>query len=165
MPSFLVLLALSLGLSPQPNAPQPDAAAKALQQAFLSGDATAMKAHFADKIVFIGDPRFLGEDGRQQVQRDLSRDQLTDAYTKLFDAMGRDKWRELTKQAKPSLTRAAKDGTHAEDTTGLLPPAFIKTGEYMLELRFPGSGLDDVILFVLRDVGGKWQVVAHWADY
>ena len=98
-----------------------------------------------------------------QVQRDLSREQLTDTYTKLFDAMGREKWRELTKQAKPSLTRATKDGSHSEDTTGLLPPAFIKAGEYMLELRLPGTGLDDVILFVLRDVGGKWQVVAHWA--
>jgi hypothetical protein len=165
MPQFLVLLILFAGLSAQPNATQVDATAKVLQQAFLAGDATAMKAHFADKVVFIGDPRFLGEDGRLQVQRDLSPDQLTGAYTKLFDAMGREKWRELTTQAKPTLTRATKDGTHPEDTTGLLPPAFIKTGEYMLEFRFQGSGLDDVILFVLRDVGGKWQVVAHWADY
>ena len=100
--------------SQQPNTAPAESAAKALQQAFNAGDAAAMKAHFADKIVFIG---------------------------------------------------ATKDGTHAEDTTGLLPTAFIKTGEYMLELGFPGSGLDDVILFVLREVGGKWQVVAHWADY
>ena len=165
MPPFLVLLVLSLGLSPQPNAAQAEATAKALQQSFLSGDATAMKAHFADKVVFIGEPRFIGEGGRLQVQRDLTRDQLADAYVKLFDAMGREKWREATAQAKPTLTRATKDGSHPDDTTGLLPPAFIKTGEYMLELRLPGSGLDDVILFVLRDVGGKWQVVAHWADY
>jgi hypothetical protein len=164
MPS-LILLVLSLGVSQQPNTAPAESAAKALQQAFNAGDTAAMKAHFADKIVFIGDPRFLGEGPGRQVQRDLSRDQLTDAYTKLFDAMGREKWRGLTAQAKPTLTRATKDGTHAEDTTGLLPAAFIKTGEYMLELRFPGSGLDDVILFVLREVGGKWQVVAHWADY
>jgi hypothetical protein len=165
MPLFLVLVILSAGPSAQPSASQIDSTAKAFQQAFLAGDAAAMKDHFADKVVFIGDPRFIGEGGRLQVQRDLSRDQLTDAYTKLFDAMGRPKWRELTAQAKPTLTRAAKDGTHPEDTTGLLPPAFIKAGEYMLEFRLPGSGLDDVILFVLRDVGGKWQVVAHWADY
>lgn len=165
MPSFLVLLVLSAGLSAQPNATQAESTAKALQQAFQAGDAAAMKVHFADKVVFIGEPRFIGEGGRIQVQRDLSRDQLTDAYVKLFDGIGREKWRELIAQAKPALTRAAKDGTHPEDTTGLLPPAFIKTGEYMLELRLPGSGLDDVILFVLRDVGGKWQVVAHWADY
>ena len=165
MPSFLVLLVLSAGLSAQPNATQAESTAKALQQAFQAGDVAAMKAHFADKIVFIGDPRFLGEGPGRQVQRDLSRDQLADAYTKFYDAMGRDNWRELAARAKPTLTRAAKDGTHSEDTTGVLPPAFIKTGEYMLELRFPGSGLDDVILFVLRDVGGKWQVVAHWADY
>ena len=165
MRPFLVFLVLHLGLSPQPNPSQVDATAKALQQAFLSGDATAMKAHFADKIIFIGDPRFLGEGGRIHVQRDLTRDQLADAYVKLFDAMGREKWREATAQAKPTLTRAAKDGSHPEDTTGLLPPAFIKTGEYMLELRLPGTGLDDVILFVLREAGGKWQVVAHWADY
>ena len=165
MPPFLVLLVLSLGLAPQPNAAPAEAAGKALQQAFLAGDETAMKAHFADKIVFIGDPRFIGEGGRIHVQRDLSRDQLTNAYARLFEAMGREKWREATAQVKPTLTRATKDGSHPEDTAGLLPPAFIKTGEYMLELRLPGSGLDDVILFVLRDVGGKWVVVAHWADY
>jgi hypothetical protein len=157
------LLSLALGLS-QGAAPA-DAAAKALQQAFITADVAAMKDHFADKIVFIGDPRFLGEGGRIHVLRDLTRDQLMDAYAKLFEAMGRAKWGELVKQAKPSLTRATKDGTHPEDTTGLLPPAFIRTGEYMLELKFPGSGLDDSILFVLRDVGGKWKVVAHWADY
>jgi hypothetical protein len=159
----VALLILSLGLSGHPAATQADAA-KALQTAFLAGDAAAMKAHFADKVVFVGDPRFLGEDGRKQGRWDLTRDQLTDAYTKLFEAIG-PKWREAAKQAQPSLTRAAKDGTHPEDTTGLLPPAFIKTGEYMLELKFPGSGLDDVVLFVLRDVGGKWLVVAHWADF
>lgn len=163
--SFLLSLALSLGLAPQAGAPTAEAAAKALQQAFLAGDVPAMQAHFAAKIVFVGDPRFLGEGGGPQVQRDLTRDQLAGAYTKFLDALTRSKWQELTARARPSITRAAKDGSHPEDTTGILPPAFIKTGEYVLELRFPGSGLDDVILFALRDVGGKWLVVAHWADY
>lgn len=159
------VLVLSLAVLSQPNAAQAEAAAKALQQAFQAGDVAAMQAHFADKIVFVGDPRFLGEGGGPQVQRDLTRDQLAGAYTKFLDAVTRPKWQELTTRAKPSITRAAKDGSHPEDTTGILPPAFIKSGEYVLELRFPGTGLDDVILFVLRDVGGKWQVVAHWADY
>lgn len=165
MPLLLILAILSLGPSSQAKPTAVDATARAFQQAFLTGDAAAMKDHFADKVVFIGDPRFIGEGPGRQVQRDLSRDQLADAYVKLFDAMGRENWRELAARAKPALTRAARDGTHPEDTTGVLPPAFIKTGEYMLEFRFPGSGLDDVILFVLRDVGSKWQVVAHWADY
>ena len=165
MPLLLILAILSVGPSSQAKPTPVDATAQALQQAFQAGDAAAMKAHFADKIVFIGDPRFLGESPGRQVQRDLSRDQLADAYTKFYGAMGRENWRDLAARAKPTLTRSVKDGTHSEDTTGVLPPAFIKTGEYMLEFRFPGSGLDDVILFVLRDVGGKWQVVAHWADY
>jgi hypothetical protein len=163
MPSLLVL-ALSLASFSQPNV-QAESAAKALQQAFLTGDVPAMKTHFADKMRFIGDPRFLGEAGGPQVQRDLTRDELAAAYTKFFDAISRPKWREFAAQAKPTITRAAKDGSHPEDTTGVLPAAFIKAGEYVLELRFPGTGLDEVILFVLRDVGGKWQVVAHWADY
>ena len=87
------------------------------------------------------------------------------AYSKMFDAMGRTEWGALVKQAQPSLTRASKDGTHAEDTTNILPTAFVKAGEYLFELKFPGSGLDDVILFVLRPVDGKWKIVAHWADY
>jgi len=41
----------------------------------------------------------------------------------------------------------------------------VKAGEYLYELKAPGSGLDDVILFVLRPIDGRWKVVAHWADY
>ena len=156
MPSFLVLLVLSLGVSQQPNTAPAESAAKALQQAFNAGDAAAMKAHFADKIVFIGDPRFLGEGPGRQVQRDLSRDQLADAYTKLFDAMGREKWRELTAQAKPALTRATKDGTHAH---GAREPLFdhrrlavelnLKSGfEFTpLTLPFADPGAEFVVVF------------------
>ena len=90
MPLLLILAILSLGPSSQAKPTPVDATAQALQQAFQAGDATAMKAHFADKIVFVGDPRFIGEGPGRQVQRDLSRDQLADAYVKLFDAMGRE---------------------------------------------------------------------------
>jgi len=45
-----------------------------------------------------------------------------------------------------------------------LSPQTTQTGAGPEELRFPGSGLDDVLLFVLRPIDGKFKVVAHWAD-
>ena len=148
-----------------PDAAQAEATTKSLLSAFTGCDAVKMKDHFADRVEFVGDPQFLGEDRGRQVHRDLTRDQLMAAYTKMFGGANCEQWTQLVKQSKPTLTRATKDGTHAEDTTGVLPPAFVKAGDYVYELRFPGSGLDDVILFILRPVGGQWKVAAHWADY
>ena len=148
-----------------PDQKQAEASAKALLAAFVAADAAAMKEHFADKVQFIGDPQFLNEPRGRQVQRDLTRDQMTAAYARMFETMDRTRWAELGKVLTPTLTRVEKTGGHREDTTGILPVDFVKAGEFLYELKAPGSGLDDVILFVLRPVAGKWQIVAHWADY
>ena len=172
--SFALSLALAVSLAGQaaprssqsgPDAAQAEAAAKSLVGAFGSLDAPAMKEHFADTVRFIGDPQFLGEPRGPQVQRDLSRDQLIAAYAKMFSTVDPLRWKDLAKQLKPTLKRATADGSHPEDTTGILPADFVKAGEYLYELKAPGSGLDDVILFVLRPIDGRWKVVAHWADY
>ena len=148
-----------------PDAAQAETTAQALLAAFSAMDAPAMKEHFAGTIRFIGDPQFLGEPRGQQVMRDLTRDQVISAYTKMFSGIDPATWKGLVKQLKPSLARATTAGSHREDTTGLLPADFVKAGEYLYELKAPGSGLDDVILFVLRPVEGRWKIVAHWADY
>ena len=148
-----------------PDAAQAEAATKALFAAFGSLDAAGMKDYFAATVQFIGDPQFLGEPRGPQVMRDLKRDQLTDAYAKMFSTVDPLRWKDLAKHLTPTLKRATVAGSHPEDTTGLLPADFIKAGEYLFELKAPGSGLDDVILFVLRPVDGQWKVVAHWADY
>ena len=171
--AFVVLLlagmsmpqAQSAPVSPSPEAAQAEAAAQALLKAFTAGDVPALSEHFADIVAFIGDPQFLGEPGGPQIRRDLTRAELAAAYTKLFDGMGRDQWTALVKRATPKVHRATANESHPEDTTGVLPPDFAKAGEYVCELRFPGSELDDVLLFVLRPVDGKFRVVAHWADY
>jgi hypothetical protein len=167
----LVLIASLISQAPAtPGQAVPDAAAaeavtKSLFAAFGSMDAAAMKDHFAATVRFIGDPQFLGESRGPQVSRELTRDQLMAAYSKMFSTMDPERWRPLVKLLKPSLTRAVAAGGHPEDTNGLLPGDFVKPGEYLFELRAPGSGLDDVILFVLRPVDGRWKVIAHWADY
>lgn len=171
--SIVISLALAASLlaqattAPQtvPDAAQAEATTKALFAAFGSLDAPGMKEHFADTVRFIGDPQFLGEPRGLQVQRDLSRDQLIAAYAKMFATVDPLRWKDLAKQLKPSLKRATAAGSHPEDTTGLLPPDFVKADEYLYELKAPGSGLDDVILFVLRPIDGRWKVIAHWADY
>ena len=148
-----------------PESAQAEAAAQALLKAFTAGDVPAMSEHFAEKLLFIGDPQFLGESRGPQVHRDLTRAELAAAYTKLFDGMGRDRWTALVKQATPSVHRATANESHPEDTAGILPPDFAKAGDTVCEIRFRGSGLDDVLLFVLRPIDGKLKVVAHWADY
>lgn len=170
MPSLLTL-ALAAGLAFQasqtatPDRALAEATTKALLAAFVAADAAAMKDHFADKVLFVGDPQFLNEPRGYQVQRELTRDQIIGAYARMFQTVDRAKWAGLGKVLTPSLTRVEKTGSHREDTTGILPADFVKAGEFLYELKAPGSGLDDVILFVLRPVDGKWKVVAHWADY
>lgn len=176
----VTLLVLMLGVSgagqsqsPQagaasatPTAAQAESTAKSFLQALGAADVSGMKDHFADTVEFVGDLRFLGEPAGSRGPKKVTRDQIAAAYTRLFGAMGREKWIELTKPLQPTLTRAAKDAGHPDDVQGELPPAFVKTGEYLYELRFPGkTGLDDILLFVLRPIDGKWKIVAHWADY
>ena len=149
-----------------PNAAQAESTAKSFLQALAAADVAQMKDHFADKVQFVGDLRFLGDPPGSRGSRDVTRDQMAAMYTRLIDAMGREKWIELIKQLQPTLTRAARDAGHPADVQGELPPAFVKTGEYLYELKFPGkTGLDDVLLFVLRPFDGKWKISAHWADY
>jgi hypothetical protein len=168
---FLVLIAPLITQAPAtPRQAVPDAAAaeavtKSLFAAFGSMDAAAMKDHFAATVRFIGDPQFLGESRGPQVSRELTRDQLMAAYSKMFSTMDPERWRPLVKLLKPSLTRAVAAGGHPEDTNGLLPGDFVKPGEYLFELRAPGSGLDDVILFVLRPVDGPMESDRTLADY
>jgi hypothetical protein len=158
-------IAFVISVQATPGAAQVEATTRPLFAAFAAMDAEALKDHLADSVRFIGDPRFLGETGRRQVVRDLKRDELVAAYARMFSAMDKDRWGGLIKQVTPSLSRATSPGSHPEDTKGLLPSDFVKAGEYLYQLKAPGSGLDDVILFVLRLVDGKWRVVAHWADY
>jgi hypothetical protein len=147
-------------------APPPEAVAKAFLDAFIAGDVTRMKEHFADKVHFVGDLRFLGEQTRGNGERDVTREQLAAAYRTMLDAMGREKWTSLTKQLVPSLNRATKNGGHPEDLNGELPAAFVKTGEFLFELKFPNkTGLDDILLFVLKPEGGALKITSHWADY
>jgi hypothetical protein len=133
-------------------------AAAAFFQGFVAGDVTRMKDHFAEKVRIEGDMRFLSPAADQTV----TRDQLADGYGKFFEKIGREKWTGLMKNAKPTLTRAAKDGE-------LL--TFVKAGDFLYDLHFrealrgERSDLDEAILFVLRDVNGKPTIVAHYADY
>ena len=138
---------------------------KKLMDAFRAGDAGGLKDIFADKVLFVGDLNFLGDAKGSRGQREVTRDELTKAYTAFFAAVGKEKWDAAIKQTTNSLVRASQKGGHPDDSKGELPRNFVQLGDYVFQITHPGSGLDDLILFVLRPVGGKWQVVAHWADY
>jgi hypothetical protein len=143
---------------------QVEPVSKKLWEAFRTADAPALKELFADKVLFVGDLNFLGDPKGSRGQRAVTRDELAAAYASLFKAIGSDKWTVLIKDTKQTLVRS-KGGGHPDDTKGELPKGFVLAGDYVFQVSFPGSGMDDIILFALRPTAGKWQVVAHWADY
>ena len=170
MRTFALILAVAVGQEPPSGheAPAAAATAKAFSQVFAAADAAAMKGFFADHVLFAGDLRFVVGDsaGQTHGQLGVTREQLADAYVRLFERVGQARWAALVKPASESLKLAGKDGDHLDDPQQQLPAGFVKTGDYVYELRMAGrSGLDDALLFVFRPIGGKLVVVAHWADY
>ena len=165
------MLALAL-MAPQ-AAPDSQAAERAqvepitktLFEAFRSGDVPALKGLFADKVLFAGDLAFLGDGRGSRGAREITRDELAKAYDSFYKAIGTEKWTGLIKQTTQSLVRANQKGGHPDDSKAELPKNFVLVGDYVYQLSFPGSGMDDIILFILRPVDGKWRIVAHWADY
>jgi hypothetical protein len=159
---LITVLALALTLSPGRwwQAPAADAAeanstAKALGEVFVAADLARLKEHFAERVQFAGDLRFVSRTGTGQVE--ITRDELAAAYERLFNGVGRDRWTTMMKATNPAMSRAAKDAEKFP---------FVKAGEYIYELRLAGrTGADDVIVFVLRRIDGKFRVVGHWADY
>ena len=163
---FLLVAAAPVALATTPAPPvaaqisaaEAEKAAAAFLQAFMSGDGTRMKEHFAEKVRIDGDMRFLSPAADQTV----TRDQLAEGYGKFFERIGREKWAGLIKTVKPTLTRAAKDGEVV---------AFVKAGDFVYDLHFreavrgARADLDEAIVFVFRDIGGKPMIVGHYADY
>jgi hypothetical protein len=135
--------------------------AKEFLKAVTETDAKKMKGHFADKVLVAGDLRFVAPDaGRKPTE--VSKDQLADAYAKLFERIGRGKWTDLLKKVQPTLSKATKDGEYLE---------FVKAGDYVYDLHFREAlkgrrkGLDEAVIFVFRKVDGRNRIVAHFADY
>ena len=112
-----------------------------------------------------GDQRALRADGRRLSGPRRSgeeRRQLADAYSKLFERVPVEKWKQLLDKSKPSLLEAPADGE---------PVKFAKKGDYVYDLHFreaikgQRAGLDEAVIFVFRKVDGKYRIVAHFADY
>ena len=165
-----LVLAIAPGQEPPSGREAPTAAAtaKAFSEVFAAADATAMRGSLADHVLFAGDLRFVVGDsaGRTHGHLIVTREQLGGAYVRLFERVGQARWAGLLKPATESLKLAAKDGDHLDDPQQQLPEGFVKAGDYVYELRMGGrTGLDDTLLFVLRPIGGKLLVAAHWADY
>ena len=144
------------------------AVTKAFSQGLAAADVAAIKGFFAEHVLFAGDLRFVvgGSAGQSHGHLVVTREQLSDAYARLFDRIDQAKWKATLIGAVESLKLAVKDGDHLDDPSGQLPAGFVKAGDYVYELRRPDrTGLDDALLFVIRPLGGKLLIIAHWADY
>jgi hypothetical protein len=140
-----------------------ETAANEFLKTFIEADTANMKGHFAEKVIVLGTPvRFAAPDTKGKKPAEVTPEQLTTGYTKMFDQIGRDKWRETLKKVKPTLSKATKDGEHIE---------LAKAGDYVYDLHFreavrgKRAGLDEAVIFVFRKVGDKYRIVAHFADY
>jgi hypothetical protein len=148
-----------------PTTKQAESMAAAFFQSYRTGDVPAMMPHFADAVLFVGDLKFLGEQTDVKGHRETTRDALTAAFTRMFARVGREKWSGAVALAKPALVRPTADGRYPGDMRSELPASFARSGDLIYELKLPGEGLHDALLFVLRPIGGQWKIVAHWADY
>ena len=143
------------------NVDDPKAVAKRFLKAFADADVEKMQQHFADQVLFHGEPRFIGR-AKLDKPTELTKRQLSDAYAKLFKRVGREKWNQLFKKTKPTLTKATADGK---------PIHLAKKGDYVYDLHFreatkgKRAGLDEAVIFVFRKVDNKYRIVAHFADY
>lgn len=143
------------------NDPQAKATAKQFFKVFTGADVEKMKEYFADQILFDGERRFIGRDKLDNPAA-LTKRQLADAYSKLFERVPVEKWKQLLDKSKPSLLEAPADGE---------PVKFAKKGDYVYDLHFreaikgQRAGLDEAVIFVFRKVDGKYRIVAHFADY
>ena len=130
-------------------------------KAFIDADLDGMQKYFADKVLFDGDPRFIGRKVLNN-PTELTQRQLSDAYSRLFQHVGSDKWKSLLEKVKPTLVKSVSDGK---------PMKLAKQGDYVYDLHFreatkgKRAGLDEAVIFVFRKVGKKYQIVAHFADY
>jgi hypothetical protein len=155
----MIALLFALCLGAQSPETATDTAARAFFKAFTDADAQSMKAFLAEKVRMDGDLRFLPPNAPDGT---ITRDQLADGYTKLFGAIGREKWADIFRKVQPTLIRASKDGEVL---------AFVKAGDLIYDLhlreaiRGARSGLDDAVVFVWRVVDGKPRIVGHYADY
>ena len=138
-----------------------DQVAKRFFKAFTEADVTKMKEHFGDKILFDGDHRFIGGDQAAE-PTELTKRQFSDAYSKLFASVGREKWKKAFEMPQPTLVQAPADGK---------PIALAKKGDYVYDVRFretnkgQRAGLDEAVIFIFRKVDGRYRIVAHYADY
>ena len=153
----VLALASILAASPTPaQAPTDiDSLAVAFREALAASDVPGLRRFFADTVRFEGDTRFVG--GRERLgQVVVTRDQLAQAYTRLFADAGRAEWSELIGALRSTLQRAARDGQ----------PPLASAGDYVYTLTQPGrSGPDDSLVFIFRRIEDRWRIVAHWADY
>ncbi|HXT71479.1 MAG TPA: hypothetical protein VN700_17115 [Vicinamibacterales bacterium] len=148
------VIACSRKPAPPPPDPEVDAASRTFFAAFTAGN-LGLVASFADRVDVIGDLAFIGGTGRGTKQ--VSRQEILEAYARLFDRLRHQGWAKLMEARRPLLNVAMHDGHHAD---------YAKAGDYVFEVGRPGT--DDyhpIYVFVFRKVDGKFQIVMQAADY
>lgn len=162
------------------EAQAPDSSAATLLAALRTGDAAVLATLFDSTVRFDGEGRIVGEqrEGRlvlpasaQRLQApgerpsnfvaiELSGQDLAAAYARLAQSRP-EPWGQLMAAVKPTLVRVTTDGEHYEHA---------RAGDYVYDLHLreglkgKRSGLDEALLFVFREVGGRYVVVVHWGD-
>lgn len=154
----LLLIAAAIACSSPPTLPPPDPEVDQESKAFLAsltaGD-LGLGRFFADRVQVIGHLEFVGGSGRGT--QDVSRQELVEAYARLFDRLRSKGWAKLMEGRRPLINISQKDGHHFDRATA---------GDYVFELGRPGAGgADRIYVYVFRKIDGKYRIVLHAADY
>lgn len=166
------------------QAPVADAqqSADSLMAALRRGDRLALKGLFADTVRFDGESRVVSLNGgtppvvmpttatararkpdwpENFVAVTIPSSDLAAGYARIVEQITPARWSTVLAKVQPTLTLVESDGN---------PYEHARKGDYVLDLHLreavkgKRAGLDEAMLFVLRRIGDRYVVVAHWAD-
>lgn len=145
----------------------------AIRDAFADGNFQEWQSYLANEIRFDGD-RDIGSMLRQKtlvegealgarwISAHTNRNSLIRAYETFMLRQPTEQLAAILAWGSPKLTPVMHDGQHFERA---------RRGDWVLDLDWGAAwglmndGLNNDVLFVLRRVDGRFQVIAHFADY
>lgn len=141
------------GRRPLPS-PEVLAVMKSFDEALSARDLETLKTFFADSVLVSSEAGFAGASLRPVP---VSRDQLTDAYARLFTKLGPEGWKAIVENRTPLTNQAKKDGHHAD---------FAKTGDYVHELgRSDKNVYSPILVYLFQRVDGSLKLVGQQTPY
>ena len=152
---LLVLVSQAASLESSPT-DSPKDKPRQFAEVFKKQDTNAMQKYFAAEVAFSGEHRFIGRKEPLKAPVALTRKELVESYSALFEKVGKERWPKLANTFKVAIERIKNEGDYG--SVG-------KVGDLVLILKGSAKDLDEAIMFVFRETDAGFLIVGHFADY